>query len=137
MPLSTVSFSTPFYVLMNDKRRIGPQMTPPQAGPECSPIYGFSSKGAYERYLANSQDTPLLTPYPLVAGFLRTQIEDAGDCLKLVVLDAIGPREPLIHASTMAAVLESQQNQTTPLRALYELGFDIETDAYRLDNSSV
>jgi hypothetical protein len=104
------------------------------SGVECSPIYGFSNKGAYDRFCSKSQLK--LTPYPLIEVYLRGQTDTPGDGLKLVVVDAAGPGEPLLHAATVEAVLESQQNRTTHVTATHRLMFDQAANAYRLEEAS-
>ena len=126
---------TPHYVLLDGNRRIGPKVVQSHAKIECSPIYGFSDKGPYDKFCSNSQQE--LTPYPLVKVYLREQAGAPGDGLKLVVLDAAGPREPYLHAATMEAVLEAQENRTTHVTVAYRLIFDQEADAYRVEEASV
>ena len=135
MPMSAAVDGTPYYVLMDGNRRIGPEVVQSHANIECSPIYGFSDKGPYDKFCRNSQQE--LTPYPLVKVYLREQAGAPGDGLKLVVLDAAGPREPYLHAATMEAVLEAQENRTTHVVAAYRLLFDQVVNAYRLAEASV
>lgn len=119
---------TPYYVLMEGNRRIGPHVCSSHAGIEYWPIYGFSDKGSYETFRANS---PLaLTPYPLVKGYLQRQTEIRGEGLKLVVVDPVGPREPVFYAATMEAVLEAQERRATHVTMTHQLNFDREADAY-------
>lgn len=125
---------TPNYVLMQGNSRIGPSVVPLLSGIECLPIYGFSDKGPYDKFCANS---PLaLTPYPLVKGYLQRQTEIRGGGLTLVVVDAAGPGEPLLYAATMEAVLEAQENRAAHVTATHRLRFDQEADAYRVDEES-
>ena len=131
MPLSTVAASTPNYVLIDGNLRIGPKVLPLDAGMGCSAIYGFSDKGPYDRFCANSQLA--LKPYPLVKGYLRNQMEAPGDSLKLVVIDAAGASEPNLHAATIEAVLEAQESRAAHVTAAYRLTFDEEANAYRVD----
>ena len=131
MPISTVAASTPNYVLIDGNLRIGPKVLPLDAGMGCSAIYGFSDKGPYDRFCANSQLA--LKPYPLVKGYLRNQMEAPGDSLKLVVIDAAGPSEPYLHAATIEAVLEAQESRAAHVTAAYRLTFDEEANAYRVD----
>jgi hypothetical protein len=105
------------------------------AGIECSPIYGFSGKGTYEKFCMHNQQP--LKPYPLVQGYLRNQAGAAGDGLKLVVLNAAGPREPYLHAATVEAVLEAHENRTIHVAVAYRLTFDPEANAYRVEKSSI
>jgi hypothetical protein len=129
--MSTVAASTPNYVLIEGNLRIGPKIVPFDAGIECSAIYGFSDKGPYDKFCANSQLA--LKPYPLVNGYLRSQIDAPDDCLKLVVIDAVGPSEPCLHAATIEAVLEAHETHAAHVTAAYRLTFDEEANAYRVD----
>ncbi len=133
IPRSATDAGTPYYVLLESNRRIGPKVVQFPAGMACAPIYGFSDKGPYDQFCSNSQLA--LTPYPLVKVYLREQAGTPGDGLKLVVVDAAGPCEPYLHAATMAAVLEAQENHTTHVTAGYRLIFDQEADAYRLEEA--
>ena len=133
MPMTTVSAPTPHYVLLYANRRIGPKVTQVHPQRECSPIYGFSDRGAYDRFCANSE--LVLQPYPLVTGYLRNQIDALGDCLKLVVLDASSPSEPDLQAATMEAVLEVHENRASEVNAGYRLTLDEESDGYRVEEA--
>ena len=135
MPMSTVVAGTPYYVLMDVNRRIGPKVLHLHSGSECPPIYGFSNRGSYEKFCMNSQLA--LKPYPLVKRYLREQSVALGDGLKLVVVDASGPCEPCLNAATMEAVLEAQENRTTHMTTVYRLLFDQEANAYRVAEVSV
>jgi hypothetical protein len=130
-----VAADTPYYVLMDGNRRIGPQVVPLRPGIECSPIYGFSDKGPYDKFCMNS--ALALRPYPLVKGYLRNEAGAPGDGLKLVVVDAAGPREASLHAATVEAVLEAHENRSTHVTATYGLIFDQEANAYRVEEASV
>jgi len=125
---------TPYYVLMDSSQPIGPNVFPLLSGSDCLPIYGFSDKGPYDKFCANSQLA--LTPYPLVKGYLQRQTEIWGEGLKLVVVDPVGPREPLLYAATMEAVLEAQQHRATHVTVTHQLTFDREADAYRVEEAS-
>jgi hypothetical protein len=133
--MSAVLGATPYYVLMDGNRRIGPHIVPLDVGIECSSIYGFSDKDPYDRYCLHSQVA--LTPYPLVKGYLRNQTSAPVDGLKLVVVDAAGPREPYLHAATMEAVLEAHENRMSHVTAAYRLVFDQQAEAYRVEEVSV
>ena len=125
---------TPRYVLINESRRIGPQIMPRLSGVECTAIYGFSHKSAYDNFCGNSQLA--LKPYPLVEGYLRDQAGLPGDGLQLVVVDATGPHEPSLRATTIEAVLEAQANRTNRVTAQYRLLLDEDADAYRMEESA-
>ena len=107
MPLSTVAASTPNYVLIDGNLRIGPKVLPLDAGMGCSAIYGFSEKGAYDRFCANSQLA--LKPYPLVKGYLRNQIDALGEALKLVVIDAASVATLLLTGDALIAEKSKEQ----------------------------
>lgn len=130
MPPNTVAVSTPNYVLIDGNLRIGPKVLTLDSGRGCSAIYGFSDKGPYDGFCANSRLA--LKPYPLVKGYLRNQIEAPGDSLKLVVIDAAGPGEPCLHAVTLKAVLEAQETHAAHVTSAYRLTFDEEANAYRV-----
>ena len=131
MPNSTVFAGTPYYVLMEGNHRIGPKVVPLQSGDECLPIYGFSDKEPYDTFCRTSQVA--LKPYPLVKHYLQNQANTLSTSLKLVVIDAAGPREPCLHAATMEAVLEAQQKRTPEVGVTHRLKFDEEVGAYRLE----
>lgn len=131
LPMTEVVFGTPYFVLMDGSCRIGPDILPLPLGFECSPIYGFSDKGSYDKFCLQSQMA--LTPYPLVKGYLQNQVDTPGDCLKLVVVDAARPDEPYLRATTMKAVLEAQENRTTHVTSDYRLVFEQENNAYRVE----
>ena len=99
----------------------------------CSVIYGFSDKGPYDRFCGNSDLA--LRPYPLVEGYLRNQVGVLGGDLKLIVLDADGPRERCLHAATMEAVLEAQENRAAGVNTGYRLILDPKADAYRVEEA--
>jgi hypothetical protein len=124
---------TPCYVLLEANCRIGPDVLPMLSGLECLSIYGFSDKEPYDKFCANSQLA--LTPYPLVKGYLQTQAEIRDKRLKLVVLDPVGPREALLDAATMEAVLVAQQNRTPQVTVTHQLSFDREANAYRVEEA--
>jgi hypothetical protein len=134
MPMIAAVADTPHYVLMDGNRRISPTVVPLRSGSECSPIYGFSDKGPYDKFCMNSELA--LTPYPLVKVYLRNQAGAPGDALQLVVLDAAGPRDSCVQAATMEAVLEAQENRTTHVTVAYQLTFDQEANTYRVEEAS-
>ena len=135
MPITDLTAGTPHYVLMNENRRICPTVVRLESGRECSAVYGFSDKSPYDEFCANSK-VPL-TPYPLVKGYLRNQTDSRGEELRLVVVDAAGPREPVLHAATMEAVLEAQENRTSHVSATLQLAFDPSANAYRVNEAVI
>jgi hypothetical protein len=74
---------TPYYVLMERNRRIGPNVLPLVSGIDCLPIYGFSDKGPYDRFCASS---PLaLTPYSIteeMVNYHSTSVERTASTLR-------------------------------------------------------
>ena len=130
---STVSASTPNYVLLNGKTRISPNVFPLRSGRVCSSLYGFSDKVPYDLFRTNSEVA--LTPFPLVKVYLRTLIETGSENLHLVILDASGPNDVTVRAATMEAVLEAHISQASSILAEYSLTFDTKTNGYRVDEA--
>ena len=146
MTINEAVVGTPRYVLLDENRRIGPKIHPSDVGVVCLVVYGFSDKGPYDRFCGNSDLA--LRPYPLVEGYLRNQVGDSdehqvgvsdehqvgvsGGRLKLIVHDADGPRERFLHAATMEAVLEAQENRAAGVNTGYRLILDLKADAYRV-----
>ena len=120
--------ATPQYVLMDEFRRIGPCVL---GEIEYSPIYGFSDKEPYDIFCTNSE--LVLTPYPLVKTYLRFQANTSDNELKMVVINATGPRDPCLHAATISAVLESQEKQMAQVALAYRLVFDRQAEAYSVE----
>ena len=130
---STVSVSTPNYVLLNAKTRISPKVLPLRSGRVCSSLYGFSDKIPYDLFRTSS--ALALTPFPLVKVYLRTLIETGSENLHLVILDASGPNDKTVRAATMEAVLEAQISRASSVLAEYSLSFDTESNGYRVDEA--
>lgn len=136
MKLMNTDFaSAPYYVLLDENRRLGAQIVPLHSGRKCSSIYGFANKDRYEAFRANCHLA--VTPYPLVKGYLQTQESQAGDDLKLVIVDAAGPNTPHIQAATMEAVLEVQEKRATRIAVGFELVFDAAAKAYRVEEQDI
>ena len=134
MPVHGNVCSTPRYMLMNGTTRMAPEVVRLPTGIECLPIYGFSDKARYEAFCSNSQLA--LVPYPLVPVFLRHQTQLAGDCLKLIIMDAAGPAEPYLNAATMKAVLAAHENSAPHVSAECRLTFDTQANAYRVEETA-
>jgi len=130
MPTIATFVDTPYYVLMDGKQRLGPEVAPLPSGAECLAIYGFSDKDCYDKFCANSQLT--LLPYPLTKFYLQNQADAPGDSLNLVVVDAAGLHEPCLHAGTMEAILQGQADRTPHVTAGYHLTLDQDVDAYQV-----
>jgi hypothetical protein len=130
MPAAATFVDTPYYVLMDGKRRLSPEVVPFPSGTECSVVYGFSDKACYDKFCANSQLA--LVPYPLTRFYLQDQADTPGDRINLVVVDAASPNEPCLRAGTMEAVLQGQEDRTLHVTAAYDLTFDPEAAAYRV-----
>ena len=133
MTTNEVVVCTPRYVLLEENRRLGPMVIPSDVVVGCSVIYGFSDKVPYDRFCGNSDLA--LRPYPLVEGYLRNQVGVSGGDLKLIVLDADGPRERCLYAATMEVVLEAQENRAAGVNTDYRLILDSKADAYRVEEA--
>jgi hypothetical protein len=132
--MTALLVNTPCYVLLDGKQRLGPQLLRPHAGPEGVAIYGFSDKPPYDLFCANSELA--LTPYPLVKGYLKNQIADSGDAIRLVVVDAAGPNETQLNAATMESVLEAQEQKAARVTISFHLMLDRGSQAYRVEKAS-
>ena len=130
MPTTATFVDTPFYVLMDGKRRFGPEVAPLPSGTTCLAVYGFSDKGHYDKFCTKSQVA--LTPYPLTKFYLHEQSDGPDGGLNLVVVDAAGPDEPCLQAGTMEAVLQGQADRTPHVPAAYHLTLVPEDAAYRV-----
>ncbi len=131
MTLGTAFASTPCYVLKNGSQPISATTHPDNK--KCTCVYGFSDKPVYDQFIKNADE--LLTPYPLVIGYLSNQIEaseSADDDLLLVILDARGAKQPVLAAATMETVLAAKKNKEEQVSVEFELTFDPGTNSYRL-----
>lgn len=135
MPVSAIVADTPCYVLMKGGSRLSPNVVPLSSGRDCSAVYGFSGKDSYGKFCSLSEQA--LTPYPLVKTFLRDQVASSGDSLRLVILDASGPKDPCVLAATMESVLEVLESRTTEVTVAHRLKFDFKTDVYEIEEVSV
>ena len=132
--MSVQLVETPNDVLLDGKQRIGPELLALPSGKVCIAIYGFSGKQSYDAFCEMSERA--LTPYPLVKGHLQNQLEDAGDTLLLVVVDAVGPDESHLNAATMQSVLEAQETRSSQLAVSFRLSRDEPSHAYRVEKNS-
>ncbi len=131
---SIIPAKTPNYVLLDGPTRIGPKLLPSQEWPEASAVYGFSDKEPYDRFMANS-DRPL-RPYPLVTGYLGEPGQQVDQTLRLVVIDANGPDDKCLRATSLSAVREAQQSRQPHLTETYRLLFDETLQAYAMESDS-
>ena len=130
MPTTATYVDTPYYLLMDGERRLGPEIAPMPSGTECVAIYGFTAKHSYDKFCASIQLA--LKPYPLTKFYLQNVADTPGSSLNLVVVDAPGPHEPCLQAGTMEAVLQGQKDRTPHVTAAYHLTFDPEAAAYQV-----
>ena len=131
--MNALQFSTPCYVLLDGKQRVGPKLLAPHAAGNSKVIYGFSDKQPYDLFCTNTPAA--LTPYPLVKGYLKSQIIDSGGAMPLVVLDAEGPDAPLLYAATMESVLIAQQTGERQVRVAFQLKREPQSQSYRIENA--
>lgn len=127
--------NTPCYVLKSGNLPIYPTINFVDPDTNCVCVYGFSGKPIYDKFIKRAGQ--LLTPYPLVKGFLANQIaevgstESKGASLSLVILDATDYEQPVLSAATMAAILLAQQEKAKQVPVEFELVFDSETTSYQ------
>ena len=132
--------ATPFYVLRSGKQSIYPTINVDDPNSNCVCIYGFSDKPIYDKFIQSTDK--LLTPYPLVDGYLENRIADeaaaTGDqpSLQLVILDASNFSQQTISAATMAAILLARQEKSSQTPVEFELTFNSETSSYTIQANS-
>ena len=124
---------TPFFFLLEEGRRLGPAVGQLPSGERISAVYGFSDAGCYERFRSNS--VLQTRPYPLVKAYLQTQVSAANGILSLFVLDAKGPDDHVLRASTMQAVLDAHENPGTDVIVTHQLVFNQQTNFYEMEDS--
>ncbi|MEQ9379651.1 MAG: hypothetical protein RJP95_02220, partial [Pirellulales bacterium] len=64
-------------------------------------------------------------------------IELPGGGLNLVVVDAVGPAESCLYASTMQSVLDAHDNRLPQVAIDYRLTFDPIANAYQIEESPI
>ena len=129
--MNATTVNTPLYVLLDGKLRIGPSLSAPLSGPEYTATYSFSDKQPYDLFCTHYKRA--LTPYPLVKGYLRSQIAESDDVVPLVVVDATGPDEAHLDAATMESVLEAMEQQASQVSISHRLILDHESRTYRVE----
>ncbi|WP_372724916.1 hypothetical protein [Novipirellula sp.] len=129
--MNPITIATPCYVLISEKARIGPILKVAKTGTSYQIIYGFSDKAPYDVFCANS---PLpLTPYPLVKGYLQSQLEMAPGVSHLVVVDATGPHDAQLNAATMQAVFDALKTQSPQVTASFRLTLNSDNQSYTVE----
>ena len=140
MPNTTDLIDTPRYLLKSGSQAIFPTINFENPDTNCVCVYGFSDKPIYDKFIERAEQ--LLTPYPLVKGYLTNQIAEAssdgeGTHLAIVILDAAGPKDPILSAASMATVLLAEQEKATQVQTEFRLAFDSETKGYRFDKGDM
>ncbi len=136
MPKTTDLIDTPRYLLKSGNQAIFPTINFENPDTNCVCVYGFSDKPIYDKFIEHAGQ--LLTPYPLVKGYLTNQIaevsSDGGRAhLAIVILDAAGPKDPILSAASMATVLLAEQEKTKQVQTEFRLAFDLKMNAYHFD----
>jgi hypothetical protein len=126
-----LTMGTPRYVLLRERERLEPKLLALTHAPTYSAIFGFSDKPAYDRFCQNC--SVAVTPYPLVQRYLRERCDEVDATVKLVVIDAVGPSEMVLHATTMDCVLAALESKAASLTPSFSLRFDSEFQAYRVE----
>lgn len=126
--------NTPSYVLKSGNQPIYPTIDFDDPDTSCSCVYGFSDKPIYDKFIKGADQ--LLTPYPLVKGFLTKMIDDQDSreskrvCPGYVILDATDGGQPVLAAATIATVLLAHQEKSKQVPIEVELIFDPDTASY-------
>jgi hypothetical protein len=124
------STKLPRYLLRDGRIFSGLSISNDSATVSVSALYGFSDKPQYDLYL--TQCTRTLTPYPLVKGYLKNQIEASPDSLQLVVLDAATPNQDVLDAATMQAIVDALNLNLPTVAISHHLTLDASTATYRV-----
>ena len=122
---------TPRYVLRDGAYPTFPSVLQISPDVHRHVIYGFSDKPEYDVFLSGS--SLALTPYPLVKGFLTTQIELDSGSLRLVVLDAASSAERCLYAATFQSVLESFHLGSECVAVSHRLVLEESSSHYRIE----
>jgi len=122
---------TPRYVLKDGSRITRPIVSPSSSDAKHTVIFAFSDKPEYDTFLRASLDA--LTPYPLVKGYLRNQLILDDEWLHLLVLDASGPQQEVLDATTFKDVLEAFQTDSNSVNVTYQLILDVASKGYRIE----
>ena len=128
--------NTPYYVLKSGNQPIYPTIDFDDPDTSCSCVYGFSDKPIYDKFIKGADQ--LLTPYPLVEGYLTKMIENQNSCESkcvcpgYIILDATDGGQPVLAAATIATVLLAHQEKLKQIPIEVELTFDLDTASYRL-----
>jgi hypothetical protein len=126
----TTTSKTPRYVLREGNHPTALTAVSCASHPAFTVIFGFSDKPQYDSFLSASRLA--LTPYPLVRRFLIDQLECDEKNLKLVVLDALAPTQPVLSAATFQSVLSSLQKNIDSVPVTHQLLFDATAEEYRI-----
>ena len=122
---------TPRYVLKDGSHPTSPVVEVASAETEPTVIYGFSGKASYDLFW--KAQSASLTPFPLVRLFLQNQIDQGGDSLSLVVLDATCPQQEILSAATFQAVAEAFRQNSDTVLASHRLIRSGDSTGYRVE----
>lgn len=126
---------TPRYVLRDGLHPTGPSVMQTTSQAQVTAIFGFSDKPQYDAFL--HQSSIALTPYPLVKGFLQNQVDLDTEVLRLVVLDANGPKQSILYAATMQSIFESLDRKPDSVEVTHELILDETSGFYQVQSHLV
>ncbi|KAA5541744.1 hypothetical protein FYK55_16085 [Roseiconus nitratireducens] len=126
---------TPAYVLLADKQRVAPKLRVDEARAAIKVIYGFSDKPTYDLFSENSP-TPCC-PYPLVKGYLRTELNALPETLLLIAIDPPAPAGADLDAATYQSVLKAQETRSDTVAIDYRLKWDPDCQAYRVEKDTL
>ena len=129
--------NTPYYVLKSGNQPIYPTIGFDDPDTSCRCVYGFSDKRLYDKFIKDADQ--LLTPYPLVKGYLTKMLDDQDSsdskrvCPGYVILDAASGGQPVLAAATIAAVLLAHQEKSKKVPIEVELVFDQGTASFHVE----
>ncbi len=126
---------TPRFVLLHARNPIGPTNAQTFLDSKITTIYGFSSKPKYDAFLRHSPI--LVTPCPLVRGFLQRHVDLDHTELRLVALDATSPSQPILQAATFQLIVEAFDLKQATVEVSHELILDATSGSYRIQSLAI
>ena len=122
---------TPRYVLKDGSHPTSPVVVVDATEVEPTVIFGFSGKASYDLFW--KAQSASLTPFPLVRLFLQNKIDQGGNSLSLVVLDATSPQQEILAAATFQAVAEAFRQNSETLPVSHRLIRSGDSTGYRVE----
>lgn len=130
--MNDLLIETPKFVLLQQSERIGPALNALDTGKDCLAIYGFSEKKHFDTFTKNSDLS--VTPYPLVIGYLQNRLDADEAAILMVALNATGPNDPVVNATSMQLVIEALKKKSPQVAVTHRLSKDESSSAYNVED---